>query len=167
MSGRPGDPFLEVSELLTRQLQASTQARLHVGLFLPSNNLACRRALAVEHPFDERYPTAAAEDRAWCARLVAAGRLLALEPQAVVAHAPVLGLRAFWSQQVRYGRGAFTFRRSRQSAAWREPPGFYLGLLQASRHHGPLSVALVLLAQLAIGSGFLLQALRQRTERQP
>jgi glycosyltransferase involved in cell wall biosynthesis len=159
VNGSPGDAFVEASELILQNLQLSTGSRLRDRVFIPSNNLACRRSLALEHPFDERYPTAAAEDRAWCASLAAAGRTLALEPDAVVAHRPALGLRGFWRQHVRYGRGAFRFARTAPSVEWREPPTFYLGLVRAGVSQGPVCASLVVLAQLATGVGYAREAL--------
>ncbi len=163
VNGRPGDPFVEASELITRHLQASTQLRLRGRVFIPSNNLACRRSLVLTQPFDERYRTAAAEDRAWCARVAAAGATLALEPSATVAHSPELGLRGFWRQHVRYGRGAFRFARSKPGADWREPPSFYLSLLRAGFSKGLVCASLVLLSQLATGAGFTREALARRS----
>ncbi len=168
VNGHPGDPFVEASELILRQLQASTGRRLRQRVFIPSNNLACGRSLAFEHPFDGRYPTAAAEDRAWCASLAAAGLTLALVPDALVAHRPALGLRSFWRQHVRYGRGAFRFARSKPGAEWKEPLVFYLGLIGAGLSRGPICAALVLLAQLATGLGFAREALsNSATRREP
>jgi glycosyltransferase involved in cell wall biosynthesis len=158
VNGRPGDPFLEASELILIRLQASTSRRLPKRVFIPTNNLACRRSLLLEQPFDERYPTAAAEDRAWCASLAAAGYTLAVEPEAIVAHRPALGLRHFWRQHVRYGRGAFRFARTTPGSEWKEPPAFYLGLVRAGVSRGPVCAALVLLAQLATGVGYVREA---------
>jgi glycosyltransferase involved in cell wall biosynthesis len=159
VNGRPGDPFIEASELITQHLQASTKLRLPGRVFIPSNNLACRRSLVLEHPFDERYATAAAEDRAWCARVATAGAALVLEPRAVVAHHPKLGLRGFWRQHVRYGRGAYRFARSKPGADWQEPPSFYLSLVRAGLAKGPGCGSLILLSQLATGAGFAREAL--------
>jgi len=134
VNGRPGDAFVEASELILRQLQASTSRRLRGRVF-------------------------AAEDRAWCASLAAAGRTLALEPDAVVAHRPASGLRSFWRQHVRYGRGAFRFARTRPGPEWQEPIAFYFALVRAGLSKGPVCASLVLLAQLATGLGFAREAL--------
>jgi hypothetical protein len=45
--------------------------------FAPSNNLACRRTVVESIRFDESYPSAAGEDGEWCARVIAAGYVLA------------------------------------------------------------------------------------------
>jgi glycosyltransferase involved in cell wall biosynthesis len=160
INGRVGDPFVEASELIVRELQASTQRRLARKVFIPSNNLACRREVALAHPFDERYAIPAGEDRAWCASVAAAGLRLTLEPAAVMAHWPTLGLRGFWRQHVRYGRGAYRFARTAPAPDWQEPPGFYLGLLRSGMRTGFSCLLLVVLAQAATAVGFVVEAAR-------
>jgi glycosyltransferase involved in cell wall biosynthesis len=125
-------------------------------VFAPSNNLACRAELLSEVPFDERYPVAAGEDRDWCRRILAKGYLLRGEPEAVLVHRPEPTLRAFLRQQVRYGRGAFWFRRRGPEPQPLEPPNFYLSLLRTSFRRGPLTGLLVAVAQAATAVGFFL-----------
>jgi glycosyltransferase involved in cell wall biosynthesis len=158
VNGRAGDPFVETSELIVRELQVSTRRRLAGRVFIPSNNLACRRTVALTHPFDERFRTAAGEDRAWCASVAAAGLTLTLEPSAVVAHRPVLGLGGFWRQHLRYGRAAYHFARTTPGEDWQEPLVFYIGLLRSGMRSGLACLLLVLLAQVATGVGFLSEA---------
>ncbi len=160
VSGRAGDPWLETSEMIVRVLQQSTHRRLasRGRVFIPSNNMACRRRLALAHPFDERYAMAGGEDRAWCASVAAAGLVLTLEPRSIMAHNPALGLRGFWRQHVRYGRGAFRFGRGRAGDDWKEPPGFYVELLRAGANAGPVRLALTLLAQVATSVGYVREA---------
>lgn len=158
VNGRAGDPFVETSELIVRELQASTHRRLAGRVFLPSNNLACRRTLVLAHPFDERYATPAGEDRAWCVSVAAAGLTLTLEPSAVVAHRPVLGLGGFWRQHVRYGRAAYHFARTTPGRDWQEPPAFYIGLLRSAMRTGLSCLLLLVLAQVAISVGFAWEA---------
>ncbi len=154
VNGRHGDPFVETSELIVRELQASTRRRLAGKVFIPSNNLACRRSLMLAHPFDERYSAPGGEDRAWCARVAAAGLTLALEPSALVTHRPTLDLRGFWRQHLRYGRGAYYFARSTPDRDWLEPMAFYIGLLRAGRRMGVRCLLLVILSQVATGVGY-------------
>ena len=160
VSGRAGDPYLETSEMIVRLLQQSTHRRLSSRrrVFIPSNNMACRRALALAHPFDERYAMAGGEDRAWCASVASAGLSLTLEPRSIMAHNPALGLRGFWRQHVRYGRGAFRFGRGRAGDDWKEPPGFYLELLRAGAKAGVVGLALTVLAQVATTVGYVREA---------
>jgi cellulose synthase/poly-beta-1,6-N-acetylglucosamine synthase-like glycosyltransferase len=114
--------------------------------------------VVLAHPFDERYSTAAGEDRAWCASVAAAGLTFMLEPGAVVAHRPALGLGGFWRQHLRYGRAAYQFARSTPERDWQEPPGFYIGLLRSGLRSGFRCLLLVLLAQVASGVGFVAEA---------
>ena len=158
VNGRPGDPFVETSELIVRALQVSTHERLSGKVFIPSNNLACRREMVLEHPFDEGYRTAAGEDRAWCARIAAAGLRLALEPAAVVAHRPQLGFAGFWRQHLRYGRAAYHFARTTPGRDWHEPREFYIDLVRAGARAGFACLLLVLVAQAATITGFLWEA---------
>jgi len=154
VNGRDGDPFVETSELIVRELQASTRRRLAGRVFIPSNNLACRRSVLLAHPFDERYSAPGGEDRAWCARVAAAGLTLALEPGALVTHRPTLDLRGFWRQHLRYGRGAYYFARSTPDRDWLEPMSFYIGLLRAGSRTGFRCLLLVILSQVATGVGY-------------
>ena len=162
VNGRLGDPFVEASELIVRELQASTHRRLEGRVFIPSNNLACRRSVVLAHPFDERYSAPGGEDRAWCARVAAAGLTLTLEPSAVVAHRPTLDLRRFWQQHVRYGRGAYHFARSTPDRDWLEPAAFYIGLLRSGGRTGLRCLLLVLLSQVATTVGYASAAAQTR-----
>lgn len=126
---------------------------------LTTNNVACRRELAVAHPFDERFRAAAGEDREWCFRLRRSGFRLTREPNAVLTHVPEGGLGAFWRRNVRYGRGSWHLRRS---GLRRPQPGFYVGLVRNGFRHGALSGGLVLLAQAATAWGLVVSSLRRR-----
>jgi glycosyltransferase involved in cell wall biosynthesis len=161
VNGLPDDVFVEASELIVRELQDSTLRRLggH-GVFIPTNNLASRREVLHQHPFDEGYSRPAGEDRAWCASVAGVGLQLRLEPRAVVVHRPALGWRQYWRQHVRYGHGAFRFAMRRPNRAWREPPGFYLRLLREALRISPTCLLLVLLAQVATAVGFISEAVR-------
>lgn len=154
VNGCQGDPFVEASELIVRELQESTRRRLAGRVFIPSNNLACRRSVLMAHPFDERYSAPGGEDRAWCARVAAAGLTLALERSALVTHRPALDLRGFWRQHLRYGRGAHHFARSTPDRDWLEPLTFYVGLVRAGSRTGFRCLLLVLLAQVATVVGY-------------
>ena len=165
VNGRLGDPFVEASELIVRELQQSTQRRLGGRVFIPTNNLACHRSVVLSHPFDERYSAPGGEDRAWCARVAAAGLTLTLEPSAVITHRPALDLRGFWRQHLRYGRGAYVFARSTPDRDWLEPPAFYLGLLRAGSRTSFRCLLLVILAQLATGVGYTAAAAQTRRGR--
>lgn len=127
--------------------------------FAPTSNLAVRADVLRRLPFDEDYPTAAGEDRDWCARLVDGGGTLRVAPCAVVLHHQDLTLRTFWAQQVRYGRGAHRFHRSGPGLA---RPAFYVGLSRRGFAQGALTGALVLAAQAATAVGMVLEAVEDR-----
>ncbi|MEX0658143.1 MAG: glycosyltransferase [Egibacteraceae bacterium] len=132
--------------------------------FAPTSNLAGRASTFVQLPFDERFASAAGEDREWCARLQDRGGVLRFAPGAVVHHHQQLTLRTFWRQQRRYGGGAQRFHRAGRGLA---APSFYTGLVRAGSAHGPLVGALVLLAQVATSVGYLEGAFEQRRARPP
>ena len=121
--------------------------------FAPSNNLACTKAVFETVPFDESYREAAAEDRDWCARLVASGHTLRPQPSAVVHHRAELTLASFLRRQVRYGRGAYRYRRTTHRRL--EPGRFYLALLRRGFERGFGAGLLVSLAQLATAAGWV------------
>jgi glycosyltransferase involved in cell wall biosynthesis len=133
--------------------------------FTPSNNLGCRAVVVSAVPFDEGYPAAAGEDREWCARLRSAGYSLRHEPAAALVHRQALGISSFFSQQVRYGRGAFRFRRMGPDRRSIERPVFYARLLRRAFAEGPAAGVLVFAAQIATAVGFVAEWLRTRSER--
>ena len=128
--------------------------------FGPTCTLAARAATLARVPFDERYPLAAGEDRDWCARLTASGGALVLAPEAIVAHHHPLPPRAFWRQQINYGRGAYRFRAAH--ARRPERPRFYATLLARAARRGPRVAALAALAQVAAAAGLAAEALSAR-----
>jgi glycosyltransferase involved in cell wall biosynthesis len=159
-SGFPGDPLAEASELIAAALSPAQNG--DVGLvFAPSNNLGCRAELLAALPFDETFPLAAGEDRDWCARLRAAGHVLVREPAAVVIHRQQLGFDDFWNQQVRYGRGAYRFRRSIGVHSL-ESPLFYSRLVRQGFRGGVRTGLLVGLAQIGTAVGFIAEWKRSR-----
>lgn len=121
--------------------------------FAPTSNLAATREALLKLPFDESYPSAAGEDRDWCARAAREGVAIAWEPGATVVHHQELeGVRGFMRQQYRYGRGAARFRRGgadRQLAG----AGFYAGLVRRGFEEGAAVGALVAAAQMATAAG--------------
>jgi glycosyltransferase involved in cell wall biosynthesis len=130
--------------------------------FAPSNNVACTKKVFESVQFDESFPSAAGEDREWCARLTTAGYVLRSEPTACVVHHQDLTLIRFLGQQFGYGRGAYRFRRRSGERRRLEPPGFYVALLRRGFSHS-LSVGfLVAAAQLATAGGFVLAWAAQR-----
>jgi glycosyltransferase involved in cell wall biosynthesis len=162
-NGRPRSPAAEASQRITNVFTAST-ADAHgrtVG-FAPTSNLAVRADLARRLPFDETFPLAAGEDRDWCERLAALGVPLAWEPAAAVDHHQDLGVRGFWRQQRRYGRGAARLHRGRPAGDRLRPARFYAGLLREGAAGGPAVAALVLLGQVAVAAGLAAEAVSAR-----
>lgn len=134
--------------------------------FAPSNNLACARRVWESVRFDESYPDAAAEDRDWCARLASAGYALRLAEGACVVHRQNVTLRSFLQRQVRYGNGAYRFRRREGERTQLESPGFYAALLRDAFAQGITVGLLVALAQVATAFGFVRAAAAQRRRAQ-
>lgn len=141
----PPGPLAEASELISEAPAAAER-------FAPSNNLACTKAVFEAVPFDESYVEAAAEDREWCTRLLASDRTLGMEPSARLLHRPKLTLGSFVRRQVRYGRGAYRYRRSVRRPL--EPTGFYVALMQRGFRRGLTVGALVVLSQFATALGW-------------
>lgn len=164
VSGRRGDSFSDATNVITNHLQRPHEREQRI-VFTPSNNLASRRELLLELPFDESYPSASGEDRDWCARLLTAGGRIVLVPEAVVRHVPSTGLGNYWRQHVRYGRGAYRLARRRDPGPRLEPPSFYLRLVRRGFSRGIRCGLLIVLAQLATAVGFLREAHSLRTPR--
>jgi glycosyltransferase involved in cell wall biosynthesis len=129
--------------------------------FAPSNNLACTKTAFDATPFDESYPDAAGEDREWCARLIAAGYVLRSEPGARLVHHQDLTVGRFLRQQVRYGEGAFRFRRRGERRPL-ESAGFYRALLRDGFAESFSVGMLVCVAQVATTAGFVRAWARSR-----
>jgi glycosyltransferase involved in cell wall biosynthesis len=133
--------------------------------FAPSNNLACTRTVFESIQFDGSYPNAAGEDRDWCARLIAAGFVLRLEPNARVVHYQELTLGGFLRQQFRYGKGAYRFRRRSGGQRRLESPSFYTELLRRGFKESFNVGLLVGAAQLATAAGFAFASADARRNR--
>lgn len=142
----PPGALADASEIISRAPALASEP------FAPSNNLACRKAVIEVVPFDESYQRAAAEDRDWCLRLFAAGYTLRSQPSARVLHQPNLSLSSFLRRQVRYGHGAYRFRRN--AGRDLEPLGFYFALVRRGFARGFTVGVLVSLAQLATALGW-------------
>ena len=161
--GATSAAIVRASELIAHA-PAFVSAREDSLVFTPSNNLACRADVLAALPFDERYPAAAGEDREWCERLLRSGRVLRYEPSAVVVHHDDPDLRSFLRRQLRYGRGAFRFRRLGPEPRSLEQPWFYVQLVRRGFAEGPIAGALVCLAQLTTAAGFAAEWLKTRRE---
>jgi O-antigen biosynthesis protein len=158
------NPYDAASQLIVNFLVARATNGGSGTSFAPSSNVACRAAVLHAVPFDDRF-RGFGEDRDWCARLVAAGYSLHVEPAAVVWHHQGLDFRRFWRKHVVYGRGAYDFRRLSTAPREFEPAGFYVDLVRTGFESSVSVGALVSLAQVATVAGFARQALADRLAR--
>ena len=126
--------------------------------FAPTCNLAVRSDLLRTHPFDDRFPAAAGEDREWSERLAATGLQPEPVPDAAVVHHIGGGLRAFVRRQFRYGRGSARFR---TEAGGRAPLAFYTGLLREGFRRGAGAGTLVAAAQIIGACGAAVEVFRR------
>jgi glycosyltransferase involved in cell wall biosynthesis len=160
--GDASNRFAVASQTITNHLVASSRdSSTAVVGFAPTCNLACRVDIARALPFDERYPLAAGEDRAWCEKLSKRGNHIAFVETARVRHRPDLSWRSYWHQHTRYGRGAHRFHRDRGGRRW-YPTRFYLALLRAAFREGLDVGGLVLAAQVATAWGAAREAVARR-----
>ena len=158
-----GSPAPETSQLISDVVQDFYNADQGHPRFFSSNNLAVEAAsLRAVGGFDERFTTA--EDRDLCDRWLASGRPMTFVPDAVVGHAHRMSVGGFIRQHVGYGRGAYLFKRARQS---RSPEassvelGFYAGLLprivrlMRGRRNPAALAALLVVWQMANTAGYV------------
>lgn len=150
VNGSPDDPVASASEAIRGYVQRA-------GSFAASNNLGAAARVLADVAFDESYRYA--EDRDWCARVLASGYSLRVERGAVVTHTQELRLSTFLRQQFGYGRGAYRFRSRHGAFRGLEAPGFYAGLLQRGFADGAVAGVLVAAAQAATAAGFVREAL--------
>ncbi len=155
----PGNPWAQASQLIVDYFYEVVNRRPEQAGFLGSGHLAVSsEAFRRVGGFDARYPTAAAEDRDFCARWLQSGRRLVYVPEVSVRHAHNLTLWGFVRQHRAYGRGARLLHAQRGGL---KTPGFYLGLLSFPFRRYPLVRALqlwpaLLLSQVAHTVGYLL-----------
>lgn len=150
-----GGVLANASELVAHAPAGPASGDTHDVTFAPSNNLACTTAVFDATPFNESYPDAAGEDREWCARFIASGHRLRYVPSALLEHHQSLTLRRFLAQQVRYGEGAFRYRRGGAVDRPLEPPSFYAALVRRAFGQGLAVGLLVCVAQGATAVGFI------------
>jgi GT2 family glycosyltransferase len=140
-NGLPENRWATASQMVLDVVVEMYNARPGQPGFAPTSNLAMRRdVFAGIGGFDERFRTAAAEDRDFCDRSYDAGHPLVLDETAVVEHFHDLDARSFVSQAASYGRGEVTYRevcaeRGRRPNVVRR--SFYMKLLLAGLSYGP------------------------------
>ena len=156
VNGSPDDPVASASEAIRGYVQRA-------GACAATNNLGAAARVLAGVAFDESYRYA--EDRDWCARVLASGYSLRVEPRAVVTHTQELRLSTFLRQQFGYGRGAYRFRSRHRAFSGLEAPGFYAGLLHRGFADGAVAGVLVAAAQAATAAGFVREALTDKQRR--
>lgn len=169
-----GNRWAVASQTITDVIVPALIAAGSTLRFVTSNNLAVGAELfRAVGGFDESFR--AAEDRELCHRWVAAGRPLAIAPNAVVLHRHDLAPASYWRQHFGYGRGAYRFHRLRvlQGAAPYRPN---LALLAETFRRPfatlPFPAALgivgpLVMWQLANAAGYLWQRAVGVTPRKP
>jgi GT2 family glycosyltransferase len=171
LAGHVGNPFSVASQVITNHL--ADWSRWGDGArfgFAPTSNVACLAHVHAAVPFDERYTSAAGEDRAWCRRLAAAGEDMRWVPDARVRHLQDLTLASFIRQQFRYGRGAWRFHRDRGASERHAVGGpraglgvgFYAALVRAGFRCRAAVGGLVLAAQAITAAGLATEAISAR-----
>ncbi len=162
----PRNQWAEATQMLVDRVIAATD-----GGFLPTCNLAVRRDLFIESGgYDEDFPTAAGEDRAFCDGWRSRGGQIVLVENAVVRHEHHLTAVSFWRQHANYGAAARqVHRRPGGSAPW--TLGSYVSLLSDPFRSRPIPSAVMmsarlLLSQMATGWGMLRTLLIRVPSRQ-
>lgn len=168
----PTNVFSEASQELISYLYEYYNRPGGEARFLTSNNMAVPLDMFREvGGFSASFPLAAAEDRDFCDRWLAARHDMRYLPQARVRHSHNLNLRGFWRQHFGYGRGAHGYHRRRSGrGAGRirpEPLRFYTGLLtyplqQGSRGRAPALAALLAISQVANALGYFFEGWQRR-----
>jgi glycosyltransferase involved in cell wall biosynthesis len=122
--------------------------------FAATANLASRRGLMEQLPFDESFHAAAGEDRDWAERAARLGAAPQFVTQAQVLHRPGMRGKDFLRQQYRYGKGAAQYRSAGDSRDFGSS-SFYAGLLRVGLTIGPAAGTLLLAAQAATMAGII------------
>jgi GT2 family glycosyltransferase len=163
VNGSPHDPLASASETILSYVQDRARRNGSTTVFAATNNLGAAAHVLRDIAFDVTYRYG--EDRDWCARVLAAGYSLQVEPEALVVHRQNLRLSSFLQQQFGYGRGAYRFRRRHQAFGRFERPSFYTGLLGRGFEQGVVPGVLVGVAQAATAVGFVREALSTQQRR--
>lgn len=140
-NGLPGNPWAEASHAVLEAFTDTYNARRGAPGFAPTCSIAMRRDVHARlGGLDERFRTAAAEDRDLCHRAALAGHPTVVERRAEVEHLHALDLRSFLRQSMNYGRGEVTYRRMAAEDG-REPDvmtdRFYRVLVLRALRRGP------------------------------
>jgi GT2 family glycosyltransferase len=170
-NGLTDDVFATTSQMIIDLVYEHFNTDEASAYFLTSNNILCSRAAYSElGGFDTSFRRAGAEDRDFCDRWRASGRLLRLAATATLEHRHAQTLKQFLGLHYRYGRGAYLYqskRRLRGSGTMSHDMNFHRRLLRRlprhlQKHRGLFRkaqiVTAILLWQVANALGFFHQA---------
>ena len=170
-NGLPENRSSEASHLVLDVFTDLCNARAAAPGFAPTSNLALRREIFDKlGGFDERFRTAACEDRDFCDRAHETGHRLVLAPEAVVDHLHDFDFRELLRQQITYGRGEECYRaiaaRSGRSVEFVRSSQFFPAVARAARKGGNGTGTQILLrvwpSQIAFMVGFFLASLERK-----
>lgn len=117
VNGATGESRAEASQRLIDCLYDRFNTDGKDANFLTSNNiLVSATDFAAVGGFDENYPLAAGEDRAFCRAWRASGRPMILDRSACIDHFHAMTLRGFWRQHFNYGQASWHYHRSAESS---------------------------------------------------
>jgi len=163
----PDNLFAEASQSISDWLYTWHLSKGRKARFFTSNNMGCsRQAFLAIGGFDESFPLAAGEDRAFGLSWQERAGSLVFAPGATIRHAHYLDLKGFWRQQSNYGRGARHLHARTEAEPQKrgrlEGPAFYTNLMlhplrQRGRNwgHRLALTALACLSQLAVTRGYM------------
>lgn len=167
INGLADNPYAEASQILVSYLYEYYNMDGKKGaLFFTSNNITIPfKLFHIVGGFDQKYLSAAAEDRDFCDRWLFSGFKMEYDPDIIIIHHHELNFKKFWKQHFGYGYGASKFHRMRSKRSGEklrlEPLSFYINLmLYALNRTGRRSffVAILLfISQFANALGFLLE----------
>jgi glycosyltransferase involved in cell wall biosynthesis len=159
LNGAPHNKAAVASQLVVEAVHAHFNRDPAAPRFFASFNVAFPaqpfRALG---GFDERLRYA--EDREMCERWLGAGHRFTHAPGALVHHMRTLTLREFWGQHYGYGRGAWGFRRARETAAVHTADSgavvaaLLRSCIRTAGRDGPAVAGYLALSQVATAAGF-------------
>ena len=162
----PEDLYTSASQSVLDSVYSYYNRPGHVARFFASNNIAMPAQLFRQAGgFHLDFPAAAGEDREFCGRWLQSGFGLVYAPEAVVLHRQQPGLKAYWKQHFRYGRGALRYHQIARATGYRVR--FETFALNWEIWRGPLrntsgwnvmrTICAIALSQVAVVAGFFFE----------
>jgi len=164
VNAAPEDLYATASQSVLDSIYTYYNRPGHDARFFASNNIAVPARLFRETGgFHLQFPAAAGEDREFCGRWLQRGFGLVYEPNAVVLHRQQPGLKAYWRQHFRYGRGARRYRQIARAAGYRvrfETFALHWEIWRAplrgnSGWNAMRTICAIAISQIAVGAGYL------------